>query len=105
MNILVERDILDSNSGAAASHVEFLVDGSHILSESINLLVGERLENVLEDVHFIVKRFHLEVTHDDVREILAELVRIYLCQFGSASESAGISPLKGLVDAHVLLNW
>ena len=96
MNILVEREVLDSNSGAAASHVKLLVDGSHLLSKNVNLLVGEWLENVLEEVHFIVKRFHLKVTQDDAREILAELVRIYLCQFGSASENAGIS-LKGLM--------
>ena len=96
MNILVEWGVLDSNSGAAASHVKLLVDGSHLLSKNITLLVGERLKNVLEGVHFIVKRFHLQVTQDDVREILAELVRIYLCQLGSASESAGIS-LNGLM--------
>ena len=48
------------------------------------------LVNVLE-VHLVVKRFPLQVTKDDVREVLTELVRIYLCQFGSASESAGVS--------------
>ena len=44
----------------------------------------------------VVKRFHLQVTKDDVREVLAELVRMYLCQFGSASGSAGVS-LEGLM--------
>ena len=66
-----------------------------ILSKNINLLVGERLEDVLEDVHFVVKRFHLQVTHDDAREILAELVRIYLCQFGSASKRGPAFPSRG----------
>ena len=54
-------------------------------------------KDVLKEVHFIVKRFHLQVTQDDVREILAEL-----CQFSSASVSASIS-LEG-VDAHVSLS-
>ena len=43
-NILVEREVLDSNSSAAASHVELLVNGSHLLSKDINLFVGERLK-------------------------------------------------------------
>ena len=82
---------MDSDSGAAASHVELLMDGFHLLPENVYLLVGEWIENVLEKVHFVVKRFHLQVTKDDAREVLAELVRIYLYQFSSASESAGVS--------------
>ena len=42
---MAEHEVLDSISGAAASHVEVLVDGSHLLLENINLLVGERLKD------------------------------------------------------------
>ena len=42
------------------------------------------------------KRFHLQVSEEDVGEILAEVVRINLCQLGSASESTSVS-LEGLV--------
>ena len=48
-NILVEREVLDSNSGAAAGHVALLVSGSHLLSKDIYLRVGERLKDVLEE--------------------------------------------------------
>ena len=55
-NILGEREVLGSNSSAAASHVELLVDGSHLLSKDIYLLVGERLKDVLEDTSFFTFR-------------------------------------------------
>ena len=60
---------LGLDSVAAASPVELLVDGFHFFSEKVNLNEG---------THFVVKRFHLQVTQDNVREILAELVR--MCQ-------------------------
>ena len=92
LNILVEWEVLDSISGSAASHVELLVDGFHLLPENVYLLVGEWLEYVLEKAHLVVKRFHLQVTKDDAREVLTGLVGIlHLGQFGSASESAGVS--------------
>ena len=80
-----------ANSVAAASHVELLANGFHFLPEKVNLLIGERLEDVLKKVHFVIKRFHPQVTQDDVREILAELVRVNLCQLSPASESASVS--------------
>ena len=55
------------------------------------MLIGEWLKDVLDKVHFAVKRFHLQVTHNDVREILTELEGVNLCQLCSASESASIS--------------
>ena len=53
-------------------------------TEKINLPMGEWLKDVLEKVHIIVERLYLQVSQDDTREILAELVRVNLCQFGSA---------------------
>ena len=65
---LYGRKVLDLNSVAAASHVELLVNGFQFFPEKVNLLIGEQLEDVLKKVHFVVKRFHLRVTQDDVRE-------------------------------------
>ena len=90
-NVLVERKVLDVDRSAAAGHVELLVDGVHLLAKDVDLLVGERLEDVLQEIHLVVKRLHLEMSQDDMRKILTEPVRVYLCQFRSASESAGVS--------------
>ena len=62
----------------------------------MNLLDGEWFEKVFQEVHLVVKWLHLQVSQEDVREILTELVRIHLCQFGSASESTSTS-LEGLM--------
>ena len=65
-----EGKALDLYSVTAASHVQLLVNGFHFL--------GARLGDVLEKVHFVIKRFHHQVMQGDVREILAELVRASL---------------------------
>ena len=96
LNILVEREVLNSDRKTTAGHVELLVDGFHLLPQNVNLLDGEWFEKVLQEVHLIVKRFHLQVSEEDVGKILTELVRINLCQLGSASESTSIS-LEGVV--------
>ena len=62
MNVLVERQVLDSDCKTAAGHVELLVNGFHLLSQDINLLDGEWFKKVLQEVHLIVKRFHLQVS-------------------------------------------
>ena len=95
LNVLVEREVLNSDRRTTAGHVELLVDGFHLLPQNVNLLDGEWFEKVLQEVHLVVKRFHLQVS-EDVGEILTELVRINLCQLGSASESTRFS-LEGLV--------
>ena len=91
LNVLVEREILNSDRKTAAGHVELLVNGFHLLSQDVNLLDGEWFEKVLQEVHLVVKWFHLQVSQEDVRETLPELVRIHLCQFGPASEGTSIS--------------
>ena len=82
---------MDLYSAAAASHVQLLVNGFHFFPAKVNLLIGERLEDVLKKVHFAVKRLHLQVTQDAAREILAGLVRVQMCQLSPAFESASIS--------------
>ena len=62
MNVLVERQVLDSDCKTAAGHVELLVNGFHLLSQDINLLDGEWFKKVLQEVHLVVKRFHLQVS-------------------------------------------
>ena len=90
LNIFVEREVLDSDRKTTAGHVELLVNGFHLLPQNVNLFDGEWFEKVLQEVHFVVKWFHLQVSKEDVCEILAELVRINLCQLGSASEGTSI---------------
>ena len=96
MNVLVERGVLISDRQTTAGHVELLVNGFHLLSEDVNLLDGEWFEEVFQEVHLVVKWLHLQVSQEDVREILTELVRIHLCQFCSASEGTSIA-LEGLM--------
>ena len=80
LNVLVEREVLNSDRKTTAGHVELLVNGFHLLSQDVNLLDGEWFEKVLQEVHLVVKWFHLQVSSEDVGEILTELVRINLCQ-------------------------
>ena len=76
LNILVEWEVLNLNrvdDVAATGRVDFLMSGLHLLAEKINLLTGEWLKDVLKKVHLIAERFRLEVSLDDVREIVADL--------------------------------
>ena len=62
LNVRVEREVLNSDRKTAASHVELLVNGFHLLSQDVNLLDGEWFEKVLQEVHLVVKWFHLQVS-------------------------------------------
>ena len=57
LNVLVEREVLNSDRKTTAGHVELLVDGFHLLPQNVNLLDGEWFEKVLQEVHLVVKRF------------------------------------------------
>ena len=58
LNVLVEREVLNSARKTAAGHVELLVNGFHLLSQDVNLLDGEWFEKVLH----VDKWFHLQVS-------------------------------------------
>ena len=62
LNVLVEREVLNSDHKTTAGHVELLVNGFHPLSQDVNLLDGEWFEKVLQEVHLVVKWFHLQVS-------------------------------------------
>ena len=63
--ILVEREVLNPDRKTTAGHVELLVDGFHLLPQNVNLLDGEWFEKVLQEVHLVVKWFHLQVSKED----------------------------------------
>ena len=46
-NVLVEREVLNSDSKTTPGHVELLVNRFHLLSFDVNLLDGERFEKSL----------------------------------------------------------
>ena len=60
LNVLVERQVLNSDCKTTAGHVELLVNGFHLLSQDVNLLDGGWFEKVLQEVHLVVKWFHLQ---------------------------------------------